>query len=476
MKNPATSLRFSSAQQSSSTRAKSDAAFQRALGQLQSYRGDPVATIDAALAEDPDFIPGHILRAEVCITMWERSFVPEVAKSLTELRRLTGQASDHERQHIAAIDQWLAGDWDGMRARLDRILDDHPDDALALQVGHLADFYHGDRDNLRGRVARALPFWDRETPGYGFVLGMLAFGLEECGDYGRAEEAGRRAIELEPDDCWAQHAVTHVMEMQARQAEGIAWMESRRDHWAQNDNAFAFHNWWHTALYNLDLGNLPRVFQIYDEGVRPEATNVQLQMLDAAALLWRIHLQRIDVGDRWSELADAYEASAEEEAFYAFNDMHAMMAYAATGRNAAARRLLASVEGAAEASGTNAAMTRDVGLSVVRAIESFGRDSYAETVELLLPVRYQAHRFGGSHAQRDVIHRTLYEAAMRSGRFSLARSLSVERTLLKPHCPFSWTIRRRAEEASGGTELPGSTGSRARDPSPDMPREGERTR
>jgi hypothetical protein len=331
-----------------------------------------------------------------------------------------------------------------MRARFDRILEEHPTDALALQIGHLADFYHGDRDNLRGRVARVLPHWSRDMPGYGFVLGMLAFGFEECGDYGRAEDAGRRAIDMEPDDCWAQHAVTHVMEMQARQEEGIAWMESRRGHWAQDDNGFAFHNWWHTALYQLDLARVDKVLEIYDGAVRPASTKIQLQMLDAAALLWRLHLQQIDVGDRWTELADSYE-EARDDGFYAFNDMHAMMAFAATGRHAATSRLLAAVERAADGRGTNAAMTTQVGLSIVRAIDAFGRERYDEAVDLLLPVRYRAHAFGGSHAQRDVVHRTLLEAALRAGRHALARALAIERTALKPHCPFSWSVRRRAE-------------------------------
>jgi tetratricopeptide (TPR) repeat protein len=331
-----------------------------------------------------------------------------------------------------------------MRARLERLLDEYPTDALALQVGHLADFYHGDRDNLRGRVARALPLWSRDMPGYGFVLGMLAFGLEECGDYGRAEEMGRRATEVEPDDCWAQHAVTHVMEMQARQAEGIAWMETRREHWAQADNGFASHNWWHTALFHLDLGRADRALEMYDRVIRPEPTKVQLQMLDAAALLWRLHLQQIDGGRRWNEIADTYEATAEA-GFYAFNDMHAMMAYAATGRLDDAQRLLAAMEGAATGPGTNASMTRRVGLPIARAIDAFGRGQYSETVDLLLPVRYRAHAFGGSHAQRDVVHRTLIEAALRGGRYQLARALAIERTALKPHCPFSWKLRQRAE-------------------------------
>jgi hypothetical protein len=169
-------------------------------------------------------------------------------------------------------------------------------------------------------------------------------------------------------------------------------------------------------------------------------------MLDAAALLWRLHLQRADVAGRWTELADSYEQAAED-GFYAFNDMHAMMAFTATGRHEAAARLLAAMESSAIATGSNAEMTRRVGLAIVRALDAFGRERYADAVTLLLPVRYQAHAFGGSHAQRDVVHRTLLEAAFRSGQRTLARALAIERSSLKPHCPFSWSLRRKAETA-----------------------------
>ena len=427
----------------SSGNAESVEAFETALAQLHSYCGDPVATIDAALAEDPDFVMGHVLRAEVHVTLWERSVLPEIESSLARLTELDNKANARERAHTAAIRDWAAGDWEGFRARLDRLLAEHPRDGLALQIGHLSDFYHGDRDNLRNRVARALPAWSRETPGYGFALGMLAFGQEECGDYAHAEESGRQAIELEPDDCWAQHAIAHVMEMQARHAEGIAFMESRQDHWAQEDNAFAFHNWWHTALYYLDEGDAEKAIALYDSKIRPSGSEIQLEMLDATAMLWRLHLQDIDVGTRWEELAATYDKTADD-GFYAFNDMHAMMNYVATGRSESAARLLGAVEQAAQAGGTNAGMTRSVGLPVVRAIEAFGREAYGEAVDLLMPVRYRAHAFGGSHAQRDILHRTVIEAALRDGQFPLAHALTIERTAQKPHCPFSWRLRRRA--------------------------------
>ena len=403
-----------------------------------------MAIIDTALHADPDFVMGHILRAYVHLTMWEKSIVAKVEESLVRVTDLDNRSNDRERGHVRALKRWVAGDWNGLRGLLDRLLAEYPRDLLGLQIGHLADFYHGDRDSLRGRIARALPAWSRADPGYGYLLGMHAFGLEECGSYAQAEETGRQALTIDADDCWAQHAIAHVMEMQARQAEGIAFMGARQEHWAQADNAFAFHTWWHTALYNLDQDRFDRVFEIYDRRVRPEPSELQLTMLDAAALLWRLHLRGIDVGDRWDELAATYEKTSGEAGFYAFNDMHAMMAYAATGRAKAAAALLQALETAAGGGGTNGPMTREVGLPIVRAIESFGRGDYGRTVDLLMPVRYRAHVFGGSHAQRDVVHRTLIEAASRAGEKALAVALTNERTSLKPHCPFSRQLHERA--------------------------------
>ncbi len=151
----------------------------------------------------------------------------------------------------------------------------------------------------------------------------------------------------------------------------------------------------------------------------------------------------MDVGNRWAEVADHYEKD-DEDGFYAFNDMHAMMAFVATDRSTAAAARLAVIEAAAEGKGTNAMMTRLVGLSIARGVDAFGRERYDETVGYLMPVRYRAYEFGGSHAQRDIVHRTLIEAALRDGDQALATALCNERTSLKPHCPFSWQLHKRA--------------------------------
>jgi hypothetical protein len=274
---------------------------------------------------------------------------------------------------------------------------------------------------------------------------MHAFGLEECNQYAEAEGAGRQALALQPRDGWAVHAVTHVMEMQGRIDEGIAWLTSREADWAP-DNGFAFHNYWHLALYHLDRQQYDAVLALHDARIHPEPPDAALQLLDATALLWRLHLEGVDLGGRARAVADNWARRLEtERGFYAFNDLHAMLAFTMAGREAEAARLLDDLRWTIEhGRGGNVAATQLVGLPLCRAVRAFGRGQYAEAAETIAGVRDTAHRFGGSHAQRDLLTLTLIEAALRGGQPSLARHYIAERTVAKPSSGWGWRLLARA--------------------------------
>ena len=89
-------------------------------------------------------------------------------------------------------------------------------------------------------------------------------------------------------------------------------------------------------------------------------------------------------------------------------------------------------------------MSQDVGRGVCRAFRAFGQERYAEVVSELVQVRDIAHRFGGSHAQRDVLTLTLVEAAIRSGQPRLAHHYLGERLVLKPASRWARRIAARA--------------------------------
>jgi tetratricopeptide (TPR) repeat protein len=407
--------------------------YAKALTEYHSYVGDAIGTIDEALRHAPDFTLGHIFRGTVLMTMGEQRFVPEARKSVEAANALYHCANSRERALTTAAAKLVSGDWNGASAAFDNVLVEHPRDAFAIQSAHLLDFFRGDSLNLRNRVSRVLPHWTKDVPGYSYILGMHAFGLEESNQYPEAEETGRRALEIQPKDGWAVHAVTHVMEMQGRITEGIQWLESRTNDWAPN-NGFAFHNWWHLALFYLDRGLYENVLSLYDSQIHPAPPEYVLQLVDATALLWRLHLEGVELGDRVHTLADNWAKRLESErGFYAFNDFHAMMAFMLAGRTHEADSLIADMERTASSTSNslNVMMTRDVGLPVVRAIRAFEQRRYGVTVTEIQSVRDIAHRFGGSHAQRDVLTLTMIEAAIRGGQSRLAEHYIAERTTLR---------------------------------------------
>lgn len=431
--------------------------YEKAVDLSLSYFADPFATVQTALGADPDFAMGHCLRAGMIVMSSDRMLLPLLAESVEAVERLGKRANARERAHAAAARTWLHGDFAGAIGKYGDIVVNEPRDVFALQVAHVGDFYLGASSQLRDRVAQALPEWDQSTPGYGYVLGMHAFGLEENNLYARAEDTGRLALEKNRRDPWAVHAVTHVMEMQGRLREGIEWLESRRDDWAP-ENGFAFHNWWHLALLYLDLGEHQHVLDLYDQRVRPQPTQIPLEMIDASAMLWRLNLRGVHVGSRWEALADSWAPFADH-GYYAFNDVHACMAFASAGRSAELKSTLATMEQRARGNDTNAMMSREVGLPLAEAIVACTRGEYQKAIDVLLPVRTIAQRFGGSHAQRDLIHLTLTECALKAGQAKLARAFANERIQLKPSSPFNWLLKARALEALGD----GDTARKARE-------------
>jgi len=423
--------------------------YEQALELSASYQLDPLATIQKAIDADPTFAIGHCLRAGLAVMATDRGAVSMLAESVEAIEALGRRAVERERAHAAAARAWLHGDFAGSIQRYGDILLDYPHDLLALQVAHVGDFFLGASSMLRDRIAQVLPMWDTSMPGYGYVLGMYAFGLEETALYSRAEDIGRRALDINRRDAWAVHAVTHVMEMQGRLRDGIEWLATRENDWSVN-NGFAFHNWWHLALFHLEAGNFTRVLELYDERIRATPSQVPLEMIDATALLWRLELRSANVGDRWKKLAECWAPFAEHS-YYAFNDAHAVMAFVAAGRTDLVQRTIVAMERKAGGLDTNAMMTRDVGLPLARAVTAFAAGRYGDAIALLTPIRTIANRFGGSHAQRDLIHLTLVEAALRARHNRLARALVAERTQLKPSSPFNWQLTARSMDLNGDT-------------------------
>jgi len=415
---------------------------EKALWRMVSYYGNALDDLDAAIAEDPAWPLPHVMKANALLSMTEHGLGLMAAESLQRAAELAaaGRGNDRERRHIAATRLCAGGQWQQACDAWERILLDHPQDLVALQIGHLFDFYRGDARNLHRRVARVLPEWSTQAPLYSFVLGMHAFGLEESNLHSHALDAGQAALEMEARDPWAVHAVTHVHEMQGRFDEGARFLASRSDDWSP-DNGFAFHNWWHLSLFHLERCDTSAALALLDERVMPGA-EFALQRIDISALLWRLRLMGVDAGERWGASADAWP-EAPEVGYYAFNDLHAVLSLVGAGRLGDAERVIEAARARSGELSTVGAMAADVGVPLMLGVLAYGRGRYADAADSLWAVRDGCHRFGGSHAQRDLVDQTLMDAAIRAGQRQLARHLLNERLLTKPRSPLTqhWAER-----------------------------------
>lgn len=407
--------------------------------------------LKALLADDRDMPLAHVAKGYFFMLFGSAAMAERARKSLADADRLFGAqaATERERLHLEALRAWCAEDLDRTTAVWESILLDHPKDVFALRLAHFNHFYDGEGRKMRDSVARVLPQWSDADPDIGYVHGMYGFGLEESGDYARGERYGRMAVERNPKDAWSVHAVAHVMEMQGRHGEGIAWVRRHEADWSTTNN-FRFHLYWHRALYHLERHEFDEVFALYDGQVVSDiASDMYLDVCNAASLLARLELYGVDVGERWKALAEVSLRHVEDHELI-FVSLHYLLALLKSGETGAAARLAAQLEGYANAATSQGRVSARVGVGTAAALAAFARGDSVAVVDALLPIRYDLYCMGGSHAQRDLFEEILIAAAVRA-RPRVARRLLAERTALKPNNAWSWRNYAAALRADGDT-------------------------
>src|SRR6266404_3990424 len=426
--------------------AASVAAYDQAVRAFNLVHGDAIGRFDAAREAAPEFAMAHLGKAWVFAIANDPGLLTQARALVETVRPLP--LNEREAGHLAALSRLVEGGRSAAVALLDRHLMRYPFDVVAHQGAALIDGFLGRFPWVRDRSARALPLWSKDRPGYGTMLAFHGFGLEEAGDYARAEDESRAAAELEPLSFWPHHTVAHVMEMTGRPEDGLGWMAARAALWSTPGHMNQVHIWWHKALFHLELGQYDEALALYDGPMRATQRPVALSITNATALLWRLDTLGCDTGDRWLELADLWSDRADGKCLV-FGDIHAAMAELRSGQEALVERRLAAMRETA-ASGVEAAgLYRTVGIPIVEGLAAFHRGAYAEAVELLLSVRFDLWQIGGSHAQRDVVDWTLTEAAVRAGQRGIARSLAHERLAARPRSAPNRRFLHHAEAIAG---------------------------
>jgi tetratricopeptide (TPR) repeat protein len=425
-------------------------AIDQAVKAYMDYGTTAGAHLKTALEHDPASVMALCMRGYFFLMLETKALLPRVMQTLDEIKPHLGGATRREQLHVHALEAWAAGDIMGACARWEELLAQFPLDLLALKLHHTMTFYTGRSHIMRSVVSGVLGAWSDEVPDYGCVQGMYAYALEECGAYDQAEWWGRQAVERNPGDLWAIHSVAHVLEMQGRSAEGVKWLDFTPEQWAKK-NPFKAHVWWHAGLFLLAQGENDRALEFYDKALCSVNSENYVDVSNQAALLKRIEMNSVDVGDRWHALAEHSEKRMHDH-MLPFRDAHFCLALAANGNFDAARRHIESMAAfAREAKGWRAEATAEVLLPLCEGMIGYQAGDYDKATDLFWPIRNDISTIGGSHAQRDLFAQIICDAAARSSKLPVARSLLSERVISRGTKRKNWDDYARVLGALGET-------------------------
>lgn len=413
----------------SAASAEAAAAFNRTVDGYLTYRADTPLRMREALAADPEFGLAQVLRGYFAMLAFNAASVPSARDALGKAQRLSAKATPRERAHVAALEQWADGDIDATLGAWEQILAEHPLDVLAFRLHHFLAFWYGHPKLMVAQAETAMQRWSPKLAGWASLLACRCFANEEVGNYAIAEAAGREAIALSPGDLWAAHGVAHVLEMQGRQDEGIAWLADLEPHW-EGGNNLKHHLWWHRGLYHYERREFAEVLDLYDRRFRDltspltqAAPDMYIDVQNAASMLFRLERQGVDVGARWGELADKAEARVGD-CLSTFTLPHWMLALTAARRWEAAGRMIEGMRAFASAGkGTAAPLVRDYALPISEAILARAKGDPARACDVMRPALDGMAALGGSHAQQDVLAQVFLDCAVKAKRTADIKAL-----------------------------------------------------
>jgi tetratricopeptide (TPR) repeat protein len=397
------------------------ATYDRAVLALLGWQADALALFREAAAQDPGLALAHAGTA-VCLFLEER--FAETKEATDVARTAAAGQSERERNHVEALTLWTSGKVDdaarAMRAHLERF----PRDVMVFQRLYYVYFWQGRFPEMLELTTAMVSHY----PGESFALGLHAFALEEADRCEEAVRAADAALALNPRDAWGVHALAHALYESADFDTGVTRLPPAI-HPCRGLNWFRNHLLWHLALLHFARGDYGRAGAISRTVFERRPSSIAGDLHDSISLLWRMELAGRPMGERWQPFTAIGRERVNRQGLH-FHVAHIAMALVGGGDWPTAERHLGMVRERASKDRTGVAA--DVLVPLVEGLHAFAAGDYARAVAKVEPLRSRIVELGGSRAQRDVFHDTLFEAAFRAGDAERAGRFLAERIARRP--------------------------------------------
>lgn len=410
--------------------------------------------IDQAAQERPDCLLARLYCATLYMFVETAEAPVVVRRHLQAAEGLAASGTEHERMLLSAISAWAAGDMTTSLRWREQIADLYPQDLFSAKIGQINYFNLGRSAGIL-RLGAKLAEHHAGNP---YLHGMLAFGYEQCHLLDDAEAAARKAMAMQRQEPWAQHALAHVLETRGAVEEGVKFLESVSDGWAGLNSFMRTHNWWHLALYYLERDQHDRVLDLYDRQIWGVDKSFSQDQINAISMLLRLELRGVNVGTRWHDVADHVAARSllHQQPFL---DMQYVYALARAGRSEADAWLEGVRRHAAQIHPDRRFAWASVCLPACEAMIAHARGNWGQARERMEQALPNLAMIGGSHAQRDVFELIRLDALMRLGEWEQVQQILELRRLARPNIP---SIHRALSQTYTALTLPRQAGRAAK--------------
>ena len=409
-------------------------AYDRGVRGLLGWGADTIDCFREALAHDPDFALG---RAALAVSLFLDEQVAEGRAAMTTATTAAAALPPRERRHVEALAAWMGGRTADAIRLITESLAEAPRDVVLIQRLYFIHFWQGRAAEMLGLSSAALDALASDS----YILGLHAFSLEENRRFDEGLAFAERAVAANPRDAWAVHAMAHVHYERGDNARGLEMLPAKI-HPCDHLGYFRNHLLWHLALMHLADGRYEQVRQLFEDVFGGVPITVASDLQDSVSLAWRLDLFGRPDPTRWSRLGTAARSWIEQPLLL-FHDLHVGMALVAAGDWHTASLHLDRLRDRARK--TRNRTLPDVVVPLLEGLHAFAAGDYALAAERMEPIQERIVEVGGSHAQREVFHDTLFVSALRADLGERASPL-LQRKL----------SRRTPPPGSYGMLLPGS--------------------
>lgn len=258
-------------------------------------------------------------------------------------------------------------------------------------------------------------------------LAIHSFALELMEKYEESLQVVQQSLDLNEENPWAHHTLSHLYIHQGLIDEGIDLLEHYAQIWKEFNTLIESHNRWLLALFYLENLDFGKVHDLYRQTQWTQSPLIGEEM-DTAALLWRLDLEGQDHTELWKQLALSIGDHAN---FSSIPFLSTQLCYALKRgqREEALQEALHLIgEFAYQQTKEERFIWQEVGIPLLYGSLAYAEKNYRQALSYFDPIMEKVDCVGGSDAQVDLFYQTYLKSLIGAQRYTEAQSFLLNRT------------------------------------------------